>query len=114
MECGEDSLNNTVNAITSATPLTIFKSTGELAPYRDLFLGFVPGSLGETSKVLIILGGIFLMFTRISDWKIPVSYLGTVAFFSWIGSFLWPNLIAPPLFQLLSGGLLFGANVYGH
>lgn len=98
-----------VDAITSASPLTIFKATGELASYKDLFLGMVPGSLGETSKVLIILGGIFLMFTRISDWRIPVSYLGTVALFSWIGFSFWPSLVAPPVFQLLSGGLLFGA-----
>lgn len=98
-----------IDTVTSATPLTIFKSTGELASYKDLFLGFVPGSLGETSKVLIILGGLFLMFTKIADWRIPASYIGTVALFSWIGSSFWPNLIAPPLFQVLSGGLLFGA-----
>ena len=98
-----------VDAITSASPLTIFKATGELASHTVLFLGLVPGSLGETSKILIILGGIFLIFTRISDWKIPVSYLGTVAAISWIGSLLSPSLVAPPLFQILSGGLLFGA-----
>ncbi len=98
-----------VDAISSASPLTTFKIGGQLASYQNLFLGLVPGSLGETSKVLILLGGMFLIFTRISDWRIPLSYLASIVLFSLLGSILWPALVAPPLFQLLSGGLLFGA-----
>jgi len=99
----------TIDSVTSATPLAVFKYTGNVVFYRELFLGVVPGCLGETSKVLIIAGGIFLIFAKVSDWRVPVSYLGTVAFFSWVGSLLQPSLFASPLFQLLSGGLLFGA-----
>ena len=95
--------------ITSATPLIDFKGKGEIASYWKLFVGSVPGCLGETSKLLILLGGIFLMVTKVSNWRIPVTYLASVAIFSFIAQFIWPERFAPPLFQLLSGGLLFGA-----
>ena len=95
--------------ITSATPLVNFKSGGELTSYWRLFTGNIPGCLGETSKPLILLGGVFLMVTKVSNWRIPVTYLGSVAILSAIISPVWPAKFAPPLFQLLSGGLLFGA-----
>jgi len=98
-----------VDGITSATPLTNFKSEGIIEAYRNLFLGKIGGCLGETSKILILLGGFFLIITKISNWRIPVVYLGTVALLSYILSSIFPNKFAPPLFQLLSGGLMFGA-----
>lgn len=99
----------TVDAITSATPLINYYGRGEMAQYKYLFLGNIAGSLGETSKLLIIMGGIFLMVTRVGNWRIPLSYLGTVALFAYIVDLIRPGLFAPPMFQLLSGGLLFGA-----
>ncbi len=98
-----------VNAVTSATPLMIFKDTGALASTWSLLLGAIPGSVGETCKIAIILGGIFLVITKIANWRIPLAYLGTVTLLSVIFNGLWPQSFAPPLFQLLSGGLLFGA-----
>lgn len=98
-----------VDTVTSATPLGTFANEGNLVSLRELFLGTVPGSLGETSALLIIAGGIFLMLTRVADWRIPFSYLGSVLLFSALGTYLWPNQVAPPIFQLLAGGLLFGA-----
>jgi len=95
--------------VTSATPLINFKGEGEITPYWKLFMGNVPGCLGETSKLLILLGGIFLMVTKVSNWRIPVTYLGSVVVLSSILRPIWPAKFAPPLFQLLSGGLLFGA-----
>ena len=95
--------------ITSATPLINFKGQGEITAYWKLFIGNVPGCLGETSKLLILLGGIFLMVTKVSNWRIPVTYLGSVAIISSVISPICPEKFAPPLFQLLSGGLLFGA-----
>jgi len=97
------------DAITSATPLTNFKGSGEITSYWRLFMGDVPGCLGETSKLLILLGGIFLMITKVSNWRIPISYLGSVTVLSSVLSPASPDKFAPPLFQLLSGGLLFGA-----
>ncbi|MCQ9208657.1 MAG: RnfABCDGE type electron transport complex subunit D [Omnitrophica bacterium] len=97
------------DAITSATPLIDFKGGGLLASNWHLLLGNIPGSVGETCKIAIILGGIFLMITKVANWRIPLSYLGTVAIFSLVLHGIWPQNFAPPLFQLLSGGLLFGA-----
>ena len=99
----------TVDAITSATPLIKYYGTGELTGYKELFFGNVAGSLGETSKLLIIVSGVFLMATRVGNWRIPSAYIGTVALFSFVMNLISPGMFAPPLFQLLTGGLLFGA-----
>ena len=99
----------TVDAVTSATPLITYYGSGELAGYKDLFFGNVSGSLGETSKLLIILGGIFLVVTKVANWRIPFSYLSSVGAFTFIMHCFWPGAFAPPVFHLLSGGLLFGA-----
>ena len=95
--------------ITSATPLSIFKTTQVITPNADLLLGLSAGSMGELFRIGIIAGGIFLIFTKVSNWRIPITYLGTVAILSFFGNIFMKDIIAPPLFQLLSGGLLFGA-----
>lgn len=97
------------DAITSATPLMAFKGSGELASVWQLLIGNVPGSVGETCKLAIILGGVFLMLTKVANWRIPVSYLGTVIITSFVFNRIWPQLFAPVAFQMFSGGLLFGA-----
>lgn len=97
------------DALTGATPLGTFKTTGELAPLYDLLWGNVSGSLGETSAILIIAGGLFLIITRIADWRVPLSFLGSAAIFAFIFHGINPEKFAPLGFQLLSGGMLFGA-----
>lgn len=97
------------DAITAATPLGIFKATRRLTPLLDLLLGQVPGSMGELFRIGIIAGGLFLMITRVANWRIPIAYLASVAVFSAIGNAAAPQVFAPPQFQLLTGGLLFGA-----
>ena len=97
------------DVITSATPLALFKSSQELTGSFDLLFGRAAGSMGEIFRIGIILGGLFLMATRVSNWRIPLSYLGSVLLFSWLGNLFIPESIAPPVFQLLTGGLLFGA-----
>ncbi len=98
-----------VDAITAATPLNAFRSENVLASFSDLLFGFSGGCIGEVFRLGIILGGIFLIITRIVNWRIPFSYLASVAIFSLIGNNLAPLKFAPPSFQLLTGGLLFGA-----
>lgn len=98
------------DAFTGATPLALAKFSGKMTPHLPLFLGNTAGSIGETSTLLIIIGGLFLIIMRYVDWRLPLSYLGTVAVF---GGVFW--LINPgrfpqdPLFQLMSGGLMLGA-----
>lgn len=75
-------------------------STNEL--YWNLFLGKHSGCIGETPIFLILLGFIFLVFTKTIDWKIPVAMMSTATLISWV-------LGVDPLLTLFSGGLVFGA-----
>lgn len=102
-------LHYTTDAITSATPLINFKMVHIMADYPSLLFGLTAGSIGETLRIGVIAGGIFLIITRIADWRIPISYLLTVAILALITSHFAPAKFAPPLFQILTGGLLFGA-----
>nr|HID58855.1 RnfABCDGE type electron transport complex subunit D [Desulfobacterales bacterium] len=97
------------DTITSATPLVLYKTTQTLTPLPDLLLGKTAGSMGEVFRLGLILGGLFLIYTRVSDWRIPFSYLGAVLILSGIGNHFFPAKVAPALSQMLSGGLLLGA-----
>jgi len=100
---------NSVDALASATPLNAFRSQGILAPYLDLFFGSSPGCIGETFRIGLIVGGLFLILTRIVNWRLPFSLLLSVIVFSFFGNHFAPAKFAPPMFQFLSGGLLLGA-----
>ena len=97
------------DAITTATPLSIFKGTQVVTPVMDLLLGQTAGSMGELFRIGIIAGGIFLIITWVSSWRISITYLVTVLVLALAGNRIAPDLIAPPVFQILAGGLLFGA-----
>jgi Na+-transporting NADH:ubiquinone oxidoreductase subunit B/electron transport complex protein RnfD len=97
------------DAITSATPLSVYRGTQVAAPYMDLLLGRVAGSIGELFRLGVIAGGIFLTFTKVSSWRISLTYLATVFVLAAVGNWLAPDVVAPPVFQLLAGSVLFGA-----
>jgi electron transport complex protein RnfD len=97
------------DAVTGATPLATFFSGGGEAGLKSLIFGNVGGCIGETSALALLAGGIFLLIVRHADWRIPVSYIGTVFIFSGI---LWladPLAYPSPLFMVFSGGLILGA-----
>jgi Na+-transporting NADH:ubiquinone oxidoreductase subunit B len=79
------------------------------------FLGSVSGSAGETSAVLIILGGVFLLFTRVANWRTVVSMLGSFVILTGaliVGgavAYPIPGVFGPVIWHLFAGGLLFGA-----
>lgn len=104
---------DTADGTTGATPLGLLKEGGVRAianiQNTDLLLGNMGGSLGEVSALCLIIGGIFLICTRIITWHIPVSILATVAIFSWLLNLYAPDLYAPPTFHLLTGGMMLGA-----
>lgn len=81
----------------------------KLPDYLHMFYGQMGGSLGEISALLLILGGLFLLYKKVITWHIPVSVLGSVIIFSGIFWLLNPESYASPLFHLLSGGLILGA-----
>jgi RnfABCDGE-type electron transport complex D subunit len=97
------------DAITTATPLVLFKGEQIVTSASDLLLGLGAGSMGEGFRIGLILGGLLLIYARVSDWRIPVTYIGVVAALSALGSHMFPLKVAPPVFQLLSGGLILGA-----
>lgn len=90
------------DGITTATPLQLWKYQGVLTPHLKLFIGNVGGCIGETSALALLIGGLFLIAKGYIDWKIPVSYVGTVGLLMWL-------LGEDPIFHVLAGGLLLGA-----
>lgn len=97
------------DAVSTATPLGLAKFEHQVTELQPLLLGNVSGSIGETSAVVLILCGVWLAGRRVFDWRLPVSTLLSVAAFS-AALHLWkPDLYPGPLFQILSGGLLFAA-----
>ena len=93
-----------VDAVSCATPLTMIAKgeTASLPSYLDMFLGNMGGSMGETSALALLLGGIYLLARRVITWHTPVAFIGTVAVMSFVCG---QDVLA----QLLSGGLMIGA-----
>lgn len=99
---------STVDAVSSATPLVAAKQ-GTWADLASLTLGNVSGSIGETSAIAIIVGGLFLLFTRVANWR---TVAGTLLSFALLGIVLHdqiPETFGPVVWHLCAGGLLFGA-----
>ncbi len=102
-------LTEGIEAVSQATPMLLFRDTGGLTPLKDMLLGNVAGSLGETSAVLIILAGIYLIYKKVASWEIMagvlIGFTGLSTALFALGNAQIPN----PLFGILAGGLLFGA-----
>lgn len=98
-----------IDAVTAATPLGMLKFEQQVTPLANLMFGRIGGSLGETSGVLLLLGGVYLWLRRDLDWRIPVSILLTVMLFSAALSTVDAARYPSPLFSVFSGGLMLGA-----
>jgi electron transport complex protein RnfD len=98
-----------MSAVTQATPLTLAKQVGESTAYWPMFLGTTNGSLGETSVIASLIGGLYLCFRRTASWEIPASVIGSVALLAAIGQLLSPDSAMTVLHHLLGGSLVFGA-----
>ncbi|MCR8744016.1 RnfABCDGE type electron transport complex subunit D [Romboutsia lituseburensis] len=112
------SLTTKVDVVTTATPLNILKMQGydnliqtfgsQINLYQSLFLGTRNGCIGETSTILILLGGAYLIYKRYINWQIPVVMIGTVGILTW--TFGPKGLFTgDPLFHMMAGGLVIGA-----
>lgn len=76
---------------------------------KKYFWGIRPGCIGETCVPALLLGlGILLIF-RLVNWRVPLAFAGSVFLLSGIVNFFFPGVTPPPLFHLLTGGLLIGA-----
>lgn len=102
-------INPAVEAITTATPLIQYRSENVLSELSHLLIGNINGVMGETSKVLILLGAAYLIYKKTAAWEIMVACV--VGFFGAsfvIGAVSSAQLISP-IHGMLSGGFLFGA-----
>ncbi len=90
------------DGVTGATPLGMLKLEGIKTGYAQLFIGNIGGTIGETSALVLLIGAAFLFYKKIIDWRIPVTYVGTVFVFALLFG-------QDPLFHILAGGLLIGA-----
>ncbi|MBU3092304.1 RnfABCDGE type electron transport complex subunit D [Clostridium sp. CF011] len=111
-------MSTSVDVVTTATPLNILKQQGYgklidtfgSAPqmYKAMFIGARSGSIGETSTVLLVIGGIYLIYKGYVNWEVPVFMIGTVGILTWI--FGPTGLFSgDPLFHIMAGGLVIGA-----
>lgn len=101
--------NYAVDSITSATPLAAFKFDRLLTDISSLSIGNVGGSLGETSAIAVLIGGIFLISVGIVNWRIPLSMIIGMFVFAGTLWFINPQQYSSPVFQIFAGSFLFGA-----
>ena len=111
------------DVVTGATPLGILKQQGyqalvdsfggQMAMYKALLIGNRGGSLGETSAILLILGGLVLIIKKYIRWQVPLVMIGTVGLLTWIfGGKVDGKVIfftGDPILHMISGGLIIGA-----
>lgn len=109
VETAEWTTQVSIDGFSGATPLGLMKFQGIFTDTYDLFMGLTAGSTGETSTLLILLCGSYLVFKNMLDWRIPAAViLGTVITaecFYLMDATKYPS----PLFMIFSGGLMFAA-----
>jgi electron transport complex protein RnfD len=117
-----------LEAVTCATPLGVVSLKREMAKdsdikegkdpfaavanpeaYKRYFWGDVGGCLGETSVFWLLIGAALLFAFRIVRWHVPLSYVGSVALFTWLIHSVSPGTTPGPLFHVLTGGVVLGA-----
>lgn len=104
-----------LEGMSGATPLALLKSSESASTMfseyslADMAIGMIPGTIGETSAIALLIGAAYLLYKKVITWQIPVTYIATVAVFSLIfgadGMFNFQYMLA----QVLGGGLIFGA-----
>lgn len=109
-----------VDIVTAATPLAYMKGTDPAAlaesfgnltgtySVGQMFMGQIGGSLGEVSALMLIIGGVYLIWRKVINWQTPVAYIGTVA----VLTFLFPKAGSSMdwmLYSIFGGGLMLGA-----
>ncbi len=105
----EPFLRSGVDAVSSATPLARMKFEGQPTELEALFVGAIPGSLGETSALLILLGGLYLAARKFLNWRIPLGIFASVYLCATLLHQLDPQRFPDGLHHLLAGGLMLGA-----
>ena len=102
-----------IDAYSGATPLgTIFNggSVNDLPCLADMFIGTIPGSVGETSKIAILIGGLFLIITGIASLRIILATFAGAIAMTLVFNVLGTNqaMEVPFYYQIMMGGFMFG------
>ena len=111
---GKAPLFGGADVVTAATPLAMMKG-GEFAEVTaqyslsDMFIGNIGGSLGEISAMMLLIGGLYLIFRKVISWQIPVAYIGTVAILTLIAAPAGIDNVQYMLYNVFGGGLMLGA-----
>ena len=112
-------MGSVADVVTHATPLGMMKGSGadleasfaslkETYSVVDMFLGKTGGSLGEVSALLLLIGGVYLIWRKVINWQTPVAYIATVA----VLTLLFPKAgsgVDWMLYSVFGGGLFLGA-----
>jgi electron transport complex protein RnfD len=98
-----------VDILSQATPLTAYKQTGIITPLAGLLLGTTNGSIGETSALACLLGGLWLCLRKVASWQIPAGVLAGSMVIAGLVNLFNPVSDWTVLHHLLGGALLFGA-----
>ncbi|KJF42052.1 RnfABCDGE type electron transport complex subunit D [Draconibacterium sediminis] len=108
-----------VDAVSAATPLAIIKEGIKngipvsqlqgLPNLSDMAIGFNHGSMGEISALLLVLGGLYMLWKKVITWQTPVSILLTVLVVSGIFWMINPEMYVNPVYHIFTGGLMLGA-----
>ena len=117
-----EGVTQTIDAFSGATPLsqietatentvTLVDVTGHVLTYWDMFLGFIPGSIGETSKLAILIGAIIMIVFGVASWKTMISvFVGGILTALLVNQFAVNAVMQiTPLEHILLGGFAFGA-----
>ena len=100
---------NMVDGFTGATPLARWKFEQFVYPVEDMITGAAAASTGETSALLLLVCGLYLIARRFMDWRIPVAVVGSAMIMAWGFQMYDPEAFPPMHLALLSGGLMLGA-----
>ena len=94
-----------IDAVASATPLAAMKAGGEY-DLMAMFLGKIPGTIGEVSTVALLIGAAYLLYKKVISIKIPTAYILTFAVFAFI---FGRQDLSDVAAEVCGGGLIFGA-----
>jgi electron transport complex protein RnfD len=105
-------LSSVVDGVTMATPLSYMYGDSAMPAYfsfKTMFLGTIPGCMGELSALALIIGLVILLATKTISWRIPGGYVGTVAILCLIFGKSGYSNVQWMVYNVLAGGLLLGA-----
>ena len=96
-------------SVKSGTPVSQIFSVEGMPDYREMVLGHMGGSLGEVAALALLVGFVYMLLRKIISWHIPMAIFATVFVFAGILHLCNPEQYAPPIFHLLTGGMMLGA-----